>query len=349
MKKSWISVFALTAALGCSSGGGEQCSAPAQCPSGKGSYQACTSTGSTSCRLLTSDGTSYSCATCADCAAATQQAVTWCLGGGGGRDGGVVLPGAATIVANSSQQITVGTTPYVAVDLTLTNNGITALPLVATLFAVATADGLQYRGDARTATYTGGCDPNASLTTGHSIECTVLFSVPFTKTPNLLSYTLPDGTSVSAPLSTMTCTLCGGKCVDLLTDPKNCGACFQVVAGGTCVNGAPACNSGLTACAGGCVDTMSDNSNCGGCGKACFGQATCFSGHCTTTVTSTMRTSCSVVCGSQTCYLADSDYQSGSCSGGEFPLASCTTVAPATQSANGCSYTFNQMVCQCGP
>lgn len=39
--------------------------------------------------------------------------------------------------------------------------------------------------------------------------------------------------------------------------------------GGTCVNGACACPSGLTDCAGTCVDLNSDPSNCGRCGVRC--------------------------------------------------------------------------------
>jgi hypothetical protein len=363
MTTKWLAVFVLTFAFGCSSGVGEQCSAPAQCPFGKGFYQACTSPGGSACRLLTSDGTSYACGACGDCGAATQQAVSWCLGGGsggtsgpdgggsgpGGGDAGVSAPGAATLVASRPRQLVDGGAPFVAVDLILTNQGVTALPLLAPLFAISTTDGLQYRGDARTANYAGGCDPNASLTTGHSVSCTVLFSVPFNKTPNLLSYTLPDGTSVSEPLSAATtCTPCGTKCVDLQTDPQNCGGCNQVAPTGKCVDGAPACPSGLTLCGRDCVDTATSPQNCGGCGRMCI-TPTCNNGQCGTSVTSPMQTTCTAVCASRslTCYLPEADYANGSCSA-RHGLASCDTVAPATQSDPVCGNdSFAQMVCLC--
>jgi hypothetical protein len=51
---------------------------------------------------------------------------------------------------------------------------------------------------------------------------------------------------------------CGTTCVDLATDPMNCGAC-----GAACTTGAqPGC------CAGRCVDLVS-NTNCGQCGRDC--------------------------------------------------------------------------------
>jgi Stigma-specific protein, Stig1 len=67
---------------------------------------------------------------------------------------------------------------------------------------------------------------------------------------------------------------CGGGCVDLSSDPFNCGACGNVCPGGVCEGGicsAPpiACVLTETNCGGVCVNLWSDPFNCGGCGIAC--------------------------------------------------------------------------------
>ncbi len=69
-------------------------------------------------------------------------------------------------------------------------------------------------------------------------------------------------------------TCCMGGCVDLQSDPNNCGAC-GVPCQGDCVNGAcgDACGGQCVApqecCAGSCVDTSTSLANCGTCGSAC--------------------------------------------------------------------------------
>jgi hypothetical protein len=71
---------------------------------------------------------------------------------------------------------------------------------------------------------------------------------------------------------------CDGLCVNLVSDPLNCGACgiaceegagcqdgfCTVLGGGGCKAG-----SGLTYCNGTCVDLLSDGDNCGACGVVC--------------------------------------------------------------------------------
>src|SRR5262249_36848873 len=76
---------ALGVACGSSSpsgaGGDQTCSPSVPCGSAQGrSTAACTNAGHSSCSFHTSDGTVFSCASCSDCTAATQQAAAWCDG-----------------------------------------------------------------------------------------------------------------------------------------------------------------------------------------------------------------------------------------------------------------------------
>jgi hypothetical protein len=70
---------------------------------------------------------------------------------------------------------------------------------------------------------------------------------------------------------------CAGRCVSLLTDPGNCGACGAAVGVPLerCAAGAPACEAGIAACGGACTDLARDPRNCGACGNACAAAAYC--------------------------------------------------------------------------
>jgi hypothetical protein len=107
------------------------------------------------------------------------------------------------------------------------------------------------------------------------------------------------------------CAADGGTpfCVDLATDPENCGACGTTcvsgldciagvceVASAACPGGCPlgqsciqgscqaACAPPLTSCPQGvgsaCVDLTTDVNNCGVCGNACPPTGHCFAGFC---------------------------------------------------------------------
>ncbi|MGH7297140.1 MAG: hypothetical protein ACRELB_19535, partial [Polyangiaceae bacterium] len=188
--------------------------------------------------------------------------------------------------------------------------------------------------------YTGGCDASATLTPGHSIECAVVFQVPLSATDTALVYTLPGGGTISAPLSTQTCTVCGGKCVDTQTDPANCGACGVTAKGGTCVGGHVQCPTGELLCGTQCVgESMS---NCGSCGHFCPSTANaCTAGHCTVTRYSDTPASCASLCGNLTCYGVLADYDMPCDSSLSVP---CDQVPPASD--NGCG--FFTVYCQCG-
>lgn len=75
--------------------------------------------------------------------------------------------------------------------------------------------------------------------------------------------------------------LCGGACVNALTDVNNCGACgSRCGAGMACTNGAcvTQCPAGQSLCGSTCVDFQSDRNNCGACGNACVGTEVCVNG-----------------------------------------------------------------------
>jgi hypothetical protein len=71
--------------------------------------------------------------------------------------------------------------------------------------------------------------------------------------------------------------VCNGTCVDLNSDPENCGECdhscgpIDYCQDGECVD----CDPGLFACDNVCIDISNDPDNCGACGKACDEGLTC--------------------------------------------------------------------------
>ncbi len=84
---------------------------------------------------------------------------------------------------------------------------------------------------------------------------------------------------------------CAGQpCIDLQTNPLNCGTCGKVCdSSEVCSNGMCACRNGghddiCTAgqhcCSDGCHDTLTDPNNCGGCGIVCQAGETCSMGQC---------------------------------------------------------------------
>jgi hypothetical protein len=92
--------------------------------------------------------------------------------------------------------------------------------------------------------------------------------------------TCPVGTACSSPTGSV-------SCVDLATDPKNCGLCNKAVCHGEmCVSGNPTCVPGYGACAAagtgclGCKDFASDILNCGACDKRCVAGEYCNAGAC---------------------------------------------------------------------
>src|SRR5438552_2851033 len=76
---------------------------------------------------------------------------------------------------------------------------------------------------------------------------------------------------------------CNGNCIDITTDPNNCGYCAGLTspAGVVC---SVSCPTGETKCGAPaqCVNTTTDRNNCGTCGSICAAGHICQSGNCQT-------------------------------------------------------------------
>jgi hypothetical protein len=87
----------------------------------------------------------------------------------------------------------------------------------------------------------------------------------------------PDASSCDAA------EMCGGRCVDLRSDVRNCGRCGAICASNeVCTDGVCgiACPSGQSACGSVCVDLQSDPAHCGACGTRCPSGRPCEGGFC---------------------------------------------------------------------
>jgi len=80
--------------------------------------------------------------------------------------------------------------------------------------------------------------------------------------------------------------LCDERCVDLASDPFDCGMCGNVCAFNVCIpgdagTGVCECDAPLEWCGSTCVDPETDFDHCGGCTTPCFAPATqCVGGTC---------------------------------------------------------------------
>ncbi len=183
--------------------------------------------------------------------------------------------------------------------------------------------------------------------------------------------TLPDG-GVNCSYSPGT-SACGSSCVNLESDPGNCGACAHACTegqvcsagscgpicpgGGACANGlcATGCPTGTTACGGGnssstaaCVDTMTDSRNCGGCGVACADGEVCAGGTCQSTCGSN---SYAFGCGGP--QLSDGGVDCSYCNGTTACGNACVALETDTSNCGECGHTCGAgQVCTngtCGP
>lgn len=75
--------------------------------------------------------------------------------------------------------------------------------------------------------------------------------------------------------------ICDASCVDLMSDPANCGACETDCGELFCLDGQCASDCGeRTECSGACVDLLADPKHCGACANVCGTGSSCVGGQC---------------------------------------------------------------------
>jgi hypothetical protein len=190
----------------------------------------------------------------------------------------VMVPGAMWLNADTSRAFALTQSANLAVTMRITNHQATTLSLGLNHFVLGTASGLLYHAAPATTLYPTGCNSAASVMSGASIDCVVIFSLNGPAVVTQVGYEFDDKGTSTAQVNVAACSLCGAWCVDLTNDSENCGACgAQVPDGAACKSGKVTCAGGFTRCGNQCVNTQTDINNCGACGKAVVG-GTCQSG-----------------------------------------------------------------------
>jgi hypothetical protein len=233
---------------------------PAVCPTACGTFSACcanaTASGEAACVAITSNN--MHCGACGRaCAAGTVCVSSMCQPIGGG-DGGGPRPDGGPVgectAACSDTQRCCGTN----------------------CVSRSVAPGADGRGDT-SFSHCNGCGIACDAT--RASACSVMSG---STSPECMC-----GTSDQCGAG-RTCVASGGSfaCVNLSTDPMNCGDVGRACATGeSCVDGecgcgSTTCGSGEACCAGACVDTTSSAANCGACGTTCDAGESCQASAC---------------------------------------------------------------------
>jgi len=171
--------------------------------------------------------------------------------------------------------------------------------------------------------------PTATAAPGATATSTPTPSATSTATPTATPTETPSPTATPTPTATPAgcasgTTDCGGVCVDLQTDPANCGACGNictfVCSGGQCTF-LQACISPEVFCGNVCVNLQTDPANCGACGTVCASGEFCLGGTCLQPVIACL--SPQVPCGNVCVDLQTDQANCGACGHACLPIEQC--------------------------
>jgi len=180
----------------------------------------------------------------------------------------------------------------------------------------------------------------------------------------------PAGSALCGAAASSTAT---ATCIDLETDPRNCGACGNACAAGQgCNQGSCAASCfqgnsvgsncggdcsgcpGTVACGNFCADTQTDPGNCGVCGVACGSGQTCTGGECVPLCADngvcTSSGYCATACptGSALCGAASSGESTSFCSNEQTDPLNCGACGIACPSGQSCVAGACQTPCTTG-
>ncbi len=174
----------------------------------------------------------------------------------------------------------------IAIEIEIENRSEMDLDRGLLQFSLEGRSGVVYRGHPLTEALDGSCRTGtfqAPTTVG---TCALAFALDDGDLPRTLRYFIAQDEYIEAeapPCADRHNAVCGYECVDLSTDSQHCGACFDAVAFGACIDGEASCGPDDSdepndLCDGECVALSDDPENCGACGVRIEADRECVDG-----------------------------------------------------------------------